>query len=220
MVQKLLNLIKNRLLAGLFLIIPIGVTYFVLKFLFVRIDGILGPYIIHYFGRSIPGMGIFVSLLLLYILGMMTTNVLGRRLVHYGDHFIAKLPLVRNIYLSSKQLLEAFSIEQRRSFKKVVLLEYPRKGIWSIGLVTGEHNSRDDTWFTIFVPSTPNPTSGFMIIASRREVVDTGMNIEEALKCVISGGVIISKGLNEKARVIVNPGEVKGGVGKSGKPGD
>ena len=204
MINRVLNLIKNRLLAGLFLVIPISVTYVVLKFLFTTIDGILAPYIMRIFARPVPGLGMFVSLFLLYIVGMMTTNVLGRRLVAFGDNLMVRLPLARNIYLSSKQLLEAFSMEQRRSFRKVVLVEYPRKAVWSIGFVTGDHSDGRKRWFTLFIPSTPNPTSGFMIVVPDDEVADTDLSIEEALKVIISGGVIATGGLIKGVSVVLS----------------
>lgn len=146
-------------------------------------------------GMHIPGLGVVLSLILLLVTGIIARNFLGQRLVSFGEKILAKIPLVRSIYNASKQVIHALFASNGQAFRKVLLIEYPRKGLWSIAFLTSTNHSEIDThtgeeMLSVFVPTTPNPTSGFLIIVPKREAIELTMTIDEALKFVISLGVM------------------------------
>ena len=147
-------------------------------------------------GFSIPGFGVIIALSILLLTGMLAANLFGRRFVEMWERILNRIPLVRSIYSSVKQISSTIFDPSGKSFRKVVLLEYPRKGLWSIGFLTNDSMgdelcSVDDTLVSVFIPTTPNPTSGFIIMTRKDEITELNMNVEEAFKFVISMGVII-----------------------------
>ncbi|MGL6036745.1 MAG: DUF502 domain-containing protein [Legionella sp.] len=146
-------------------------------------------------GIHIPGFGVVLSLLLLFITGLIATNFFGQRLVAWGESVLSRIPLVRSIYNAVKQVMNALLSTNSEAFRKVLLVEYPRQGLWTIAFQTGSVSTEITThtreeMVSLFIPTTPNPTSGFLIMAPKRDVVELNMSIDEALKYIISLGVM------------------------------
>ncbi len=192
-----LNHLKNKLGAGLLVVIPVGITIFILRFLFNLADGVLAPYIKRvgsfFFGEGhyIPGLGMITGLVVLYFAGLLATNVLGKRMVSVWDRMLSRIPLVRSIYTSSKQLLEVFSKSGRSSFRQSVYVDFPKEGSYSIAFITNMVQSRSGkTYYTCFIPTSPNPTSGYVLILEESQVYPTSFGVEEAMKIIMSGGMV------------------------------
>jgi len=198
---------------GLLVVVPLGLTYFIIRFLFVAIDDILSEtvsaFIREQFGltlgiRQIPGIGIVTLLLIIILTGIVARNYFGRKLVNLGDKFVERIPLINRIYVATKQISKAFLSSKREVFQKAILFEYPRKGVYSIGFYTQDtrgpvQQALDDDVVSVFLPTTPNPTSGFLLFVQKSEIVELDLTIEEALKLVISGGAIVpSRVTNQK----------------------
>jgi uncharacterized membrane protein len=146
-------------------------------------------------GHYIPGVGVLCSLFLLLITGMLLSNFLGQRLVAWNDSLLSKIPLVRSIYKTVKQVIHAVLSTNSEAFRKVVLIEYPRKGLWSIAFQTGGVSSEvnkktNEDMISVFIPTTPIPTSGFLLMVPKRETIELNMTIDAALKYTISLGVM------------------------------
>jgi uncharacterized membrane protein len=129
--------------------------------------------------------------IIIYLTGVLATNVLGKRLLQWGDALLSRIPLVKSIYTSSKQLTKVFQ-EGKTSYRRAVLVEWPRPGVQAIGFVTAEVERNGEPFVVVYVPTMPNPTSGFALFFREAEVMDSGMSVEEAVKFVVSGGVVVS----------------------------
>ena len=187
--------IRRILLAGIFTAIPIYVTYKVLEVLIQFMDRFLAPIIQPIIQQSlgfrIPGLGMVLMIISLFILGLFVTNFLGRALYGYFEKILRRIPIVSNVYNFAKQIMQTFSPEQRTAFKKVVWLQYPRPGLWTLGFVTGTTRSADgESYYNIFIATTPNPTSGFVVFIAQKDTIPSSMSIEEGFKLLISGGVL------------------------------
>jgi len=189
--------LKGTFIAGLFVVIPIGITIFILKFLFNFTDGILSSYLDRLFGiltgqeLHFPGLGIITGVVVIYLGGLLATNVLGTQLLKLGDSLLSRIPLVSSIYSSSKQLTKVFR-EGKSSYRRAVFVEWPRPGVKAVGFVTAEVERNGERLVVVYVPTMPNPTSGFALFFREEDVVDSGMTVEEALKFVVSGGAIVT----------------------------
>jgi len=193
--------LRNYFLAGIVVTAPIGITAYLVSTFVSIVDGWVTPLIPPryspetYLPFGIPGFGLVCAIVGLILVGALTTNVVGRLLVLTGDRLMAGMPVVRGVYGAVKQLTETVLGKQSAAFREVVLLEYPRRGIWSLGFITGitEGEIQDltkDEVLNVFVPTTPNPTSGFLLFVPRRELVVLDMSVEEGIKMVISGGIV------------------------------
>ena len=182
--------IKRHLIAGLLAIVPIALTFWILRFLFRFLDSFTAP-ILKNIGIEIPGLGIILTLLFIFILGLFITNVLGRTIFNWGERILTKLPLVNTIYNAVKQITNAFSGKSMKNFKQVIFIQYPRKGLWTMCFVTNQSkNESGDEFYHVFVPTTPNPTSGVFIVIPQKDAVHPDISVEEGLKSIISGGII------------------------------
>lgn len=190
--KKIKAFLKKYFITGLLVIIPVWATFYVLKAILGWIDGMLAPLLEQYLGLRFPGLGIVTLVFLILVVGMLSANYLGRRLVRYGDAFLQKVPLVRGVYSTMKKIMETFSLKQ--NFHGVALVEYPRKGSYSVGFVTGEVPGETvglaGRFVTVFVPTTPNPTAGFLLILPEGEVSFLDMTVEEGMKFIISIGLV------------------------------
>lgn len=181
---------------GLLVLSPAVITVWISGKLFVAIDGILGRFFGRFFPYRIPGLG-FVTLIALFLLtGMLARNVIGRTLIRWSDQMLTRIPLMNRIYIAVQQISQALLSEKRAAFQRAVLIEYPRKGLYCIGFLTSNvpkelEEKLHTKAVSVFVPTTPNPTSGFLLLVPREEIVLLDMNIEEALKLVISGGTVM-----------------------------
>lgn len=193
--EKIIRHLRNTFTKGLFVVIPLGITIFILKFLFNFADGILGPhlatvysYITHHPGY-IPGLGMLAGAFVIYLAGLAAGNILGRFFFHWADTALARIPVVRSVYTSSKQLTQVFK-EGRSAYSRAVFVEWPRTGVMAVGFVTAELLDQSPPSIVVYVPTMPNPTSGFALYFRPEEVHDSNMTVEEAVKFVISGGVV------------------------------
>ncbi|MBI2880796.1 MAG: DUF502 domain-containing protein [Candidatus Tectomicrobia bacterium] len=193
---------RTVIIAGLLVVIPIWITFMLLQFLAVRLDGVLGPHIsrifrfLGYQAKDIPGVGIVVMVVAIYFVGLFARNFFGRQIFSLADRILGKVPFVRTVYVASKQLLETIALQQKNGFKRCVLIEYPRPGIYALGFVTSEAKGEiqaqtRETVINVFVPTTPNPTSGLLIFVPREQIIPLEMSIEDGIKYVVAGGLIV-----------------------------
>ena len=188
--------LRKTFFAGLFVIIPIGITIFILKFLFNLADGILGSYIdelitlITGHELHLPGLGMIIGAVAIYLTGLVATNFIGSKLLRFGEAVLARIPIVKSIYTSSKQLIQVFQ-EGKSSYRRAVFVEWPRPGVKAIGFVTAELVQEGVDMVVVYLPTMPNPTSGFALYFRAAEVQDSGMTVEDAVKFVVSGGVVL-----------------------------
>ena len=147
-------------------------------------------------GFAIPGLGLLLSILVVFVIGAFVANVIGRKLLKLGENILEKIPLLRWFYFSTKQVLDVIFVKGEDSFRRVVLVQYPRKGLYSIGFVTGESGGDlsekvPGRSFTVFIPTTPNPTSGFLYVIPEEEAVPLDWKVDEAFRMIISAGVLL-----------------------------
>lgn len=189
--------LKGRFIAGLFVVIPMGITIFILSFLFNFTDGILGSYLDQLFsiitGKELhfPGLGIVTGAVVIYLAGLLATNVLGTQLLKLGDDLMARIPLVKSIYSSSKQLIKVFK-EGKSSYRRAVFVDWPRPGVKAVGFVTAEVVRNGERLVVVYIPTMPNPTSGFALFFREEDVFESGMTVEDAVKFVVSGGAVVT----------------------------
>ena len=195
--------IRSYLLAGLVVWLPIIVTFVVLRFMIDLLDKSIALLPAAYrpeqlFGFYLPGFGVVFSLLLLFVTGLLATNFLGQHFMRWGEDILDRIPLVRSIYSATKQVMETVFSSNSQAFRKVILVEYPRPGIWTIAFQTGTANKEvvahtGVETLIIFVPTTPNPTSGFLMMVPKSDTKELSMSVDDALKLVISLGVVQTK---------------------------
>ncbi len=203
---------RSYLFAGLIVWLPILVTFLILRFIVDLLDQTIALLPNAYqpeqlFGVSLPGFGVILSLVLLLITGIVATNILGQRLVSFSESLLDKIPLVRSIYNATKQMMSAIFATNSQAFRKVIMLEYPRKGLWTIAFQTGAALPEmvDKTgvdMISVFIPTTPNPTAGFLIMVPRNEIIELSISTDEALKFIISLGVVQPQSLTKQKREI------------------
>jgi uncharacterized membrane protein len=192
--------LKNIFLTGLAVIVPVGMTLYILVFLIGMMDGLLTfiPQAYHptaLIGFHIPGLGIIITILLIFICGLMTKSIIGKRIVLYGEGLLDRIPIVRSIHMAIKKIVDSMVLYRSRSFKKVVLVEFPRKGAYTVAFVTGEpadeiHAKTGQRCVSVYVPTTPNPTSGYFMMFPEQEVINLDMSVEDAFTLIISGGIV------------------------------
>jgi uncharacterized membrane protein len=183
--------LRRHLTAGLLVLVPVIVTAAVVAFLFNLIDGWSRPLTRHLFGRELPGVGIALTVVLVWLVGLLSTNFVGKKFLEVFERLLENLPLVKSVYSASKQLVDAFSPKGRGSFRRVVLVEFPKKGTFALGFVTGGGlGALGDGIASVYVPTAINPTSGFVVFVPESEIVDAGLTVEEGIKLVVSGGVV------------------------------
>ena len=163
-----------------------------LSYYFTFFDGFAAP-TLKRIGIEIPGLGIILTLVIIFLLGLLVTNVLGKTLFKWGERILTKLPIVNTIYKTIKQITSAFSGSTVKSFQQVIVMQYPRIGLWTMCFVTNEsQNETGEEFYHVFVPTTPNPTSGVFIIVPKKDVVHPNISVEDGLKAIISGGILDS----------------------------
>lgn len=188
---------------GLIILLPTLITVWLIFFCYTFLDGILGNIITLFVGHSIPGLGFILIILLILIVGAISPFLIGQRLIDWGDDFMKKVPVIKNIYSSVEQVNEVlFMQKDAKGFNRACMVEYPRKGIWSIGFVTSDAAKelekkagwRTGKMMNVFIANTPTPATGFLIIVPSRDVKLLDMKIDDAFKYVISGGVLKPRG--------------------------
>ena len=208
MFKKLQRRIRNIFITGLLITLPIALTYFILQFLFKNLDTLSPVFtkVLIYIGAPIPegyripALGLVITLLIVLAVGWFTTNFFGKQMINLGESIVEKIPFVRKIYKGSKQVVQSIAHADTTAFRKVVLLEFPRRGMLAIGFVTGsargevQEYTREDV-LNVFVPTMPNPTSGFLVFAPPEDLTEIDMSIEDGIKYVVSGGIVHTEGL-------------------------
>jgi len=192
--KNMKNWLKKRFITGLILILPTAVSLGVVIKIFKKVDGIFTPLISKLLGYNIPGLGFILTIFLIWIVGIIGTRVIGKQLFLWIDNLMLRIPVIKSIYSTTRQLINAFELTKKLPFKKAILFEYPRKGILALGFETGKVDNKISNiiplkLLNIFFITTPNPTSGFLYFVPESEVIPLDMNIEDALKIVISGGI-------------------------------
>ncbi|MFA6170565.1 MAG: DUF502 domain-containing protein [Candidatus Margulisiibacteriota bacterium] len=181
---------------GLITLLPALITIWLLWFMFSFLDGILGNFITLVLGHSIPGLGLIVTVLLIFLSGYSATHIFGEKLFHLGEEIIFKIPVVKHIYASAKQINDVLFVHKGTDeFRRACLIEYPRKGVWSVGFITSDAAAEieaktKEKMLNVFIANTPTPATGFLVLVPAKEVVLLDMKIEAAFKYIISGGVL------------------------------
>lgn len=192
--------LKKYFITGLLIWIPLAITFMVLAWIVGTLDAILlwlptehQPS--RYIGFNIPGVGVVASLLIIFFTGLIAANVLGQKLVRLWEALLSRIPVVKSIYYSVKQVSDTLFSSSGQAFRKALLVQYPREGAWTIAFLTGQPggdaaNHLHGDYVSVYVPTTPNPTSGFFLMMPRADVIELDMSVDEALKYIISMGVV------------------------------
>lgn len=210
--------LRAYLFAGILVTAPIFITFY-LAWLFVTfVDSKITPLIPHnynpetYLPFALPGLGLIILLIALILVGALTAGFFGRLWGRVSDRILNQMPVIRNVHSAIKQILETVLAQQSNAFREAVLIEYPRRGIWAVGFITGRtegevQNMTAEECINVFLPTTPNPTSGFLLFVPRKDIAPLSMSVEEAIKMVISGGIVTPpdrRSEQEKATPVVS----------------
>jgi uncharacterized membrane protein len=197
--------LRNYFLTGFIVCAPLAITAYIAWSFIGWVDSWVKPYIPAkydpdtYLPFPVPGFGLIVAIFLITMIGFLTANFIGRTIVHYGEYLLSRMPFVRSIYSTLKQIFETVLSNKADMFSKVGIVEYPRKGVWSIVFVASEKDSEinsklnggDDPTVAVFMPCTPNPTTGFLMYLAKSDIIELSMSVEDAAKAVISAGLVM-----------------------------
>lgn len=193
--------IRTNFLAGVLVTAPIGITFYLAWIVIDWVDSRVTPMIParynpeSYLPFSLPGLGVLIIFLVLTVVGAFTTGLLGRWAVGIFERVLARMPVIRSVYGAIKQIIETVLKQQSNAFRQVVMFEYPRRGSWALGFITGTtegevQNLTEDDVVNVFLPTTPNPTSGYLLFVPKKDLVVLSMTVEEGIKMVVSGGIV------------------------------
>lgn len=196
-IKKIINFFWGLFLNGLITLLPLSITFGLFSLFFKIIKGWLAPlnHIQIPFLSTIPHAEIFIALIIIFISGLLFKSIVVRSLIDLFEYLVEQVPLVRPVYLGVKQLVQAFSPNDTNSFQRVVLIEFPRKGVYSLGFQTSELVQEltpgdNDAFYSIFIPTTPNPTTGYFVMIRKEEVLSVDLTTQEAMALIISGGIV------------------------------
>jgi uncharacterized membrane protein len=198
--------LRTTFLRGIGVIIPLGLTFWFFQALLNAVDGILSPWLADLIGIKIPGLGFLSMLLLILLVGLLTRNLIGRILFAWFENLLQSIPFVRSVYSAIRDLVNAFNIGGKsKTFRQVIMVEYPRKGLYCLGFVTNEMTFTSSkrkriTFLNVYIPNPPNPTSGFLSLVPKSEAIPLDLSIEDGLKLVLSGGIVVPGRLAEQRR--------------------
>ncbi len=192
----MLGWFRRKFLTGLVILLPTVLTAWILFLVFRSVDSLLRPIVARYPFLDVPGLGFIAVIMLVFVTGLLAGNFIGRTIIRWLESLVDRIPLVRRVYNAIKQMSEVFLREERTVFRRAVIIEYPRKGTFSVAFETStwsrtEKSGEQRTFLNIFLPTTPNPTSGFFLIVPEEDTIPMRCGVEEALKMVISGGAVI-----------------------------
>ncbi|MEE9210295.1 MAG: DUF502 domain-containing protein, partial [Kiloniellales bacterium] len=199
----LLSRLRTYFFAGILVTAPVGITFWLAWKLIAFIDNQVTPLVPPkwnpetYLPFGVPGLGLIISIVVLTLIGFLAAGYAGRAIVNMGERLVARVPVARSVYSWTKQVFETVLSQKSTAFKEVVLIEYPCRGVWAIGFLTGQtvgevQGLTDETVYNVFIPATPNPTTGFLLFIPQRDIHHLEMTIEEGIKLVISGGIVVS----------------------------
>lgn len=204
--------IKGYFLSGVLVVVPGILTYLVLRFLFETLDNILRPALVRLTGRDLPFVGFVALIAIILVAGIIVRSYLGRRAVSLFEGWLIRLPLIRPVYGAAKQLLEALAGPKMNAFKEVAVVEYPRLGMWTVVLIAARTRlvigGAECPCAVAFIPSTPTPITGMVIIVPDQQVVPLDMTIEEGVKFIVSGGVVTPEFVRERIRPVTGTGDL------------
>jgi uncharacterized membrane protein len=195
--------LRTVFLRGIVVIIPLVLTYWVFSGLLNAIDGVFSPVLERWLGREVPGLGFLTMIVLIFLVGLLTRNLIGRLLFAGFENVLRSIPFVRSVYSAVRDLVSAFVFgDKTKTFREVVMVEYPRPGLYCIGFVTNQVRYRPAAdgvveFVSVYFPNPPNPTSGFLIFVPRKEAVPLAITVEEGLKLVLSGGIVLPEKFTE-----------------------
>ncbi len=213
--------LRTNFLAGVLITAPIGITFYLTWLIISWIDGQVTPIIPEkynpetYLPFGLPGLGLLIAMIVLTIIGAVTKGFIGRWWLATAEQILARMPIVRSVYGAVKQILETILKQQSNAFRQVVLFEYPRRGCWAMGFLTGRTEGEvqsitEDEVLNVFLPTTPNPTSGYLLFIPKKELVFLSMTVEEGIKMVVSGGIVTPpdrRPAKQKAEVKIAPAD-------------
>ena len=193
--------IRSYFMAGVLVTAPLGITFYISWLLIRWVDAQVPPLLPtaynpeNYLPFAIPGLGLIIVFIVLTFIGWSTAGLLGRLWTRASEHFLRRMPVIRSVYAAIKQIIETILKQQSNAFREVVLFEYPRRGSWAIGFITGQtqgevQNLTTDDVVNVFLPTTPNPTSGYLLLIPKKDLVILDMTVEEGIKMVVSGGIV------------------------------
>ena len=193
--------LRAYLFAGVLVTAPIFITFYLAWLLVTFVDSQITPLIPAkynpetYLPFALPGLGVLVLIIALMLVGAVTAGFVGRLWMRISERVLGQMPIIRNVYSAVKQILETVLAQQSNAFREAVLIEYPRRGMWAVAFITGTtkgevQNLTEEECINVFLPTTPNPTSGFLLFVPRKDMVSLSMSVEEAIKMVISGGIV------------------------------
>ena len=199
--DRVLARLRGYFLAGILVTAPISITLYLTWIFLIYVDSKVTPLIPAaynpntYLPFSLPGLGLIIAITFFILVGWFAKNILGRLIIRIWEYFVDRLPVIRTIYAALKQIFETVMTSQSQAFREVVMFEYPRKGIWALGFVTGQTKGEvqrltEDEVVNVFLPTTPNPTSGFLLFIPRKDLAVMQMSVEEGIKMIVSGGII------------------------------
>ena len=192
--KRLVKFLRARLFAGLLVLAPLAFTIIVLVRVFHWLDGLLAPLFEHWLGRSIPGLGLLATLLLLFLTGVVARHFAGSRIIAFGEWIVSRIPLVRSLHRTAKDLLSAVALPDSTLFREVVLVEYPRPGIFAYGFVTSYTELADGAgrgrMAHVFIPNPPVPSTGALVLVPEGSLLRLDLSREEALKRIVSAGLV------------------------------
>ena len=190
--------LRRYFITGFLISIPLGATIIILVWIFNAVDNLLQPLINQIWGHDIPGVGFGVTVVLIFLVGVIASNVLGKRLIRYGESLLGRVPIFRQLYSTIKHIVDSFSAPDKTSFLQVVLVEFPRKGMRTIGFVTNELTDKSGKkTLNVLIPNSPNPMSGFLEIVREEEVVRTKVSVDQALQMIVSAGRMTPTGVSD-----------------------
>jgi len=185
--------LKTYVFRGLLAIIPIGLSYLVIRFFYLTVDTRITKLLDRWLGFRIPGLGILLVLVSLYLLGLVASNWAGRKAFGLVELVTARIPLIKTVYTLGKQLADALALPDKGAFKRVVMVEHFRPGVWSVGFVTAtlrDKKDKGEDMVRVFIPTAPNPTSGFVVMLNASQVREVDWSVSEAMNSIISGGMV------------------------------
>lgn len=186
---KVVKKLRDQFIAGILVIVPAGATILILVWVFNSIDHILQPLVKAIFHHDVPGVGFGVTIVLIYLAGVIATNVIGRRILRFINSLLDRVPIFRQLSSGIRQILESFAAPNKTGFMQVVLVEFPKVGMRALGFVTNElKDENGEKLLSILIPTAPNPTSGFLQIVKEKDVIRTKISVDEALKMIVSAG--------------------------------
>ena len=215
--------LRRYFLTGFIITAPLVITLYMIWTLVEWVDSWVIPYVPaaynpdSYLSFHVPGAGFLIALLVITIVGFLTANIIGKSIVSYGEKLLAKMPIVRNLYNGLKQIFQTILSDKSDSFQQVGLLEYPRKGLWAIVFIATETKGEVDQvlkekgheTLSIFLPTTPNPTSGFLLFVPKKDVIILEQSVEDAAKLVISAGLVTPDEMQDKLKLIADKSKTK-----------